>query len=108
MKKHIKASTTHHYIKCVYMTGTDEAEPEMRTVAIARSDLGNALMSLCKALYLNVNYDVYELDTDELDTDDLIDNIVYNNTTDGGYDYIFQLVIDDDEVINNYVGLQNL
>lgn len=103
MKKHIKASTTHHYIKCVYMTGTDEAEPEMRTVAIARSNLEDALLTLYQALYLNIDYDA-----DDFDADEFIDDIVYNNTTDGGYDYIFQLVIDDDEVINKYVGLQNL
>lgn len=100
MKITANRSASQVFVKCVYMTGSDTSNPELRTITVTRPDLKDALIELVNKMFLNVD----TMDLDEMLDQDILDEITYNNENVGGYDYIFSLEVNNSVVINNTVG----
>lgn len=92
------------HLYCVYMTGTNTTQPELRNIAIDGSDLKSVLMQFASDTYLSyLGFDFDE--PDSFSDQELLDAIMYNNENVGEFDYIFKLEINGDIVINNLVNM---
>ena len=107
MKRIVNASANQCLVKIIYCHDINSATPELRSMTITGFDEKDALMKAIDTIdlpFLGLDFN----EPDSFTYDDLVDNLIYYNENTGNItDYIFQLTVDDDVVIDYVAPEEN-